>query len=181
MQVEKLSFPVAAYLLLCSVGSYLARNRCPSIAWRLGTPEERNQGETIQTALWKAVLGCCSKLSAFRLDAMDSSYMMAPPFSSHQRHEKFILECSHKQGTQDSTSTCPLASPAGWAPPPQGQPPRWIRCWPRWAGQDVRLGGRGRRDLKQWLLPCKLGCHLPADCKISRSDHGGTRMRVQLA
>ena len=90
MQMEKLSFPVAAYLLLCSVGSYLARNRCLSIAWRLGTPEERNQGETIQTALWKAVLGCCSKLSAFRLDAM-----MAPPFS-HQRHEKSILECSHK-------------------------------------------------------------------------------------
>ena len=49
MQMEKLSFPVAAYLLLCSVGSYLARNRCLSIAWRLGTPEERNQGETIQT------------------------------------------------------------------------------------------------------------------------------------
>ena len=95
MQMEKLSFPVAAYLLLCSVGSYLARNRCLSIAWRLGTPKERNQGETTQTALRKAVFGCCSKLSAFRLDAMESSYMMAPPFS-HQRHEKSILECSHK-------------------------------------------------------------------------------------
>lgn len=45
MEAKKLRFPVAAYPLLCSVGSYLARNRCLSIAWRLGTPEERNQGE----------------------------------------------------------------------------------------------------------------------------------------
>lgn len=96
MEAKKLRFPVAAYPLLCSVGSYLARNRCLSIAWRLGTPKERNQGETIQTALRKAVFGCCSKLSAFWLDAMQSSYMMAPPFSSHQRHKKSIIECSHK-------------------------------------------------------------------------------------
>lgn len=141
MQVEKLSFPQAAHLLLCSAGAYLARNRCLSIAWRLGTPEERNQGETIQMALRKVVFGCCSKLSTFFwLDAMQSSYMMAPPFSSHQRREKSILECSRKKRTQDRTTTCPLASPAGWAPPPQGQPPRWIRCWPRWAGRS--LGGR---------------------------------------
>ena len=96
MQVEELSFPLATHLLLCSAGAYLARNRCLSIAWRLGTTEERIQGEIIQMALRKVVFGCCSKLSTFFwLDAMQSSHMMAPPFSSRQRHVKSVLHCAH--------------------------------------------------------------------------------------
>ena len=51
----------------------------------------------------------CSTFSAFFwLDAMQFSHMMAPPFSSRQRHVKSVLHCAHMWGSRDSTTAADI-------------------------------------------------------------------------